>query len=104
MTNVIGTKKTEKVNVERSRERQQEIDKAIYGVAEVYSREITETLMNIYQDTLEQYSAFEIDDALYHWLTSYGEDKFKYFPKPNQIIEYIEGERVKRNKFRRMQE
>ena len=75
--------------------RTQRIDEILYELEKVFTKDLDETTINVYHKLLASYSVEEISAACSTWLSSTGDRKFDYFPRPNQIIEIIEAKKDK---------
>lgn len=84
--------------------RMQRIDRIIGELAKLYNYSVTEMTFEIYQHMLAQYPLEDVEAAFKIYLGSYGDPKFNFFPKPNQIIEIIENERIHQKRLMKLKQ
>ncbi len=69
---------------------QERINNGLEAIADIFNKELKVSTFEIYAKVLNPYSVKQIEDVLFHWMNSYDDDKYKYFPKPNELVELIE--------------
>ena len=70
------------------------IDEILFQLGEVFSFDLNEPTIELYHKILKPYPINDVSRACTTWLSSHGERKFDFFPRPNQIIEIIEATKV----------
>ena len=81
----------ERTQLESDENREERIDKVMYVMAEIYGFKLSDDILNIYHEIFDQKyrDADEIEHAVKVWLSSYGDNKYSFFPKPGQLLEII---------------
>ena len=83
----------ERTQLESNENREERIDKVMYVMAEIYGFKLSDDILNIYHEIfdLKYRDADEIEHAVKIWLSSYGDNKYSFFPKPGQLLEIMLG-------------
>jgi hypothetical protein len=65
-----------------------EFIKIITGLADMFNKQISEFMLDIYYEALKDYSVDQVQRAVLSCLKNY---KYSTLPKPSDILEYLEG-------------
>lgn len=71
------------------RSRQERIDKAMFILAEIFEKDLSEPALELYHKLLRPFSIKDVENAFYVWMNSTDSDIYNYFPRPNQLIRII---------------
>ena len=74
--------------------REEKIDRVLFLMAEIYEKQLTNEALKLYHLILKPFSVAEIERACKTWMESYEDKKYNFYPKPNQIIETIQIDKI----------